>query len=139
MAIGFGLQEISGGLGRSREVREINMAAVDHSFERLCHEGKSWNERWLLREYFSVSGRSLCLAFKIRRPYSCSILEEMPQELPPLNLLKNPLTNCLLETNLFVNKRTSLNDSLSTNLKKSLKHFGKFSFSAKQCGQLFNE
>lgn len=41
-AIGFGLQEISAGPGNSWEVREME---ADHSFGRLCHKGKSWNER----------------------------------------------------------------------------------------------
>lgn len=31
-----------GGPGKSSGVKE--MSAVDSSFERICHEGKSWNE-----------------------------------------------------------------------------------------------
>lgn len=63
MAIGFGLKEVSGKPHGSREVSKIEMAVVDNSLERLCHEGKSWNKIWFLKEYFSVGGRSLCSPF----------------------------------------------------------------------------
>ena len=62
VALGFGPTEISGGPGRSREVREVEMEAVDSSFERPW---RSWYKRWFLREHFSVSGRSLHSAFMI--------------------------------------------------------------------------
>lgn len=110
MTIGFGLQEIYGGLGSSRAMRGTEVAAGHHSFERPYHERKSWNERWSLSRR---SGRSLCPASKIQRVHSLTDLEEIPQELLSLNLLTNLVLNHLLEPNLFVNKGAFLNYSLS--------------------------
>lgn len=100
----------------------MEMAAVDNSFESLCHEGKSWNKIWFLKEYFSVGGRSLCSALKIQRAFSLSVLKEMPQKLLLLNLSTNLRMSRLLKPNLFVNKRASVNNFLSSNLKENLKH-----------------
>lgn len=82
MAIGFDSKEISGGPGRSREVREVEMAAVDSSCKRPF---RSWYRRWVLRQCFSVSERSSHSAFMILRDFSLSVLEEVPQESLALN------------------------------------------------------